>query len=151
WADWLTDHGRDDEAEFIRLGMALRALPAGAPDRPATERRQRQLLDGALGWSKLPVQKLTAWRFDGPVVDRLEPAYDCTLAEREPFPRRHPVRELVLPSLSFLASLATSPLAGLFRVLSGRVEAGKGGGRALDRLFDNPHLRLSGLALSGEA
>src|SRR5262245_17923993 len=21
WADWLTDHGRDDEAEFIRVGL----------------------------------------------------------------------------------------------------------------------------------
>jgi uncharacterized protein (TIGR02996 family) len=43
YADWLEEHGDAERAEFVRVQCRLATLDDDAPDRPALDRRERQL------------------------------------------------------------------------------------------------------------
>src|SRR5436190_18493696 len=61
FADWLSDHGEADRAEFIRVQIELAKLAEDDPRRPALSRREEELWEA----------HEDRWRAESPHLARL--------------------------------------------------------------------------------
>jgi uncharacterized protein (TIGR02996 family) len=81
YADWLEEHGDADRAEYLRLRTESAGLPSGDPTAARLRRRERALVEGALGhWLLIPgapVWCLLGGGLDDPVP---EPVVQANLA-----------------------------------------------------------------------
>ncbi len=96
YADWLEEQG-DPRAEFIRTQCELARLPDDAPQRPALESREAQLLNqyGAV-WLGLLPPKLRRPHFRRGFVETAEASLTDYLAEHPHWRQAAPILELRL-------------------------------------------------------
>ncbi|MBY0231885.1 MAG: TIGR02996 domain-containing protein [Gemmataceae bacterium] len=121
YADWCEDHGDSDRAEFIRLQLALAAMPDDDPARPEAEARETRLRKANerrwLGPLRGHVQ---GWGFRRGFVDSLAMHPGDVLAARELLERTVPLDKLALVRCGeriILDRLAELPLLERLRSL----------------------------------
>jgi uncharacterized protein (TIGR02996 family) len=91
--DWLEEHGQPDRAAFIRVQIALNALPDDDPRRPELEARERQLL-GEYGeeWARSLGPWATGWTFRRGFIEAVKLPAQAYLDHAAALRRRAPVR-----------------------------------------------------------
>src|SRR5262245_38198203 len=154
-ADWLDDHGGEEEAaraELIRVQVALAGRGEDDPAWPALLVREREILDRwQQRWCAELGQAPASCRFARGFVEQVTMPAELFLVGGEQLLARWPITRVELLDCGAIAGpLARCPLLGRLRGLALRGERGLPA-HALQALVQSPHLgRLVTLDLSGQ-